>query len=138
MCFAKLPAWIFRPKSLTDSFSFVRDTRNTFIAVIPTRYLYERLKDALTNHSLEAAARLYSMFLRNPKTRTPAAYMLDDAIRDLFYKGGEWPIVRLTANHPGPKFTHWKTPSAKTNPEYLRIGYQGQPSLLHLISYLTT
>jgi hypothetical protein len=27
------------------------DTRNTFIAVIPTRYLYERLKDALTNHS---------------------------------------------------------------------------------------
>ena len=102
-------------------------SRNTFHAVIPTRYLYEKLRDALVNRSLEAGARLYSMFLRYPKTRTAAAYMLDDAIHDLFYKGGEWPVVRLTPNRPGPKFTHWKTPEAKTNPEYLRIGYQGRP-----------
>lgn len=52
---------------------------------------------------------------------------LEDAIRYLFYKGGEWPTLRLAMKRPGPKFTHWKTLETKTNPEYLRLGYQGRP-----------
>jgi hypothetical protein len=53
--------------------------------------------------------------------------MLEDAIHDMFYKGGEWPIMRMTLNHPGPKNTHWKAPETSTNAEYLQLGYQERP-----------
>jgi hypothetical protein len=39
-----------------------------FDTCIPTRYLFDKLEDALLDDSLESAARFYSLFLRTPKT----------------------------------------------------------------------
>lgn len=83
------------------------------------------IRDVLSDCTLEAAARLYKMFLRIKYTRGSAGYMLDDGIHNVFCKGGEWQIVRMAANRPGPKYTHWKNPEAATDVEYLRLGYQG-------------
>jgi hypothetical protein len=53
--------------------------------------------------------------------------MLDDVVNDVFHRGGQWEIVRMTPNHPGPKFTHWKNDlKAPTNREYLNLGYLGR------------
>jgi hypothetical protein len=77
--------------------------------------------------TLEAAARLYAMFVRNSISRSAAGYMLDDAVNDVFHKGGQWGIVRMTPNPPGPKFTHWKNDlQTTTNREYLNLGYLGR------------
>ena len=98
-------------------------TRYTFEVSIPSRYLYEKLRNAPT---LEAAASLYAMFVRSPVSRRAAGYMLDDAVNDIFHRGGQWEIVRMTPNRPGPKFTHWKNNlETPTNREYLNLGYLG-------------
>jgi hypothetical protein len=101
-------------------------TRYTFEVTIPTRYLYEKLRNALSMPTLEAAARLYAMFVRSPVSRSAAGYMLDDAVNDVFHRGGQWEIVRMTQNRSGPKFTHWKNNlETPTNREYLNLGYLG-------------
>ena len=101
--------------------------RNDFRVSIPTRYIYEILRNTLSDRKLEAAARLYVMFIRTPFTRAGARYMLDDGYHDVLRKGGEWQIVRMVANRPGPKYTHWREPGSTTDVEYFRVGYEGHP-----------
>jgi len=100
-------------------------TRHTFYTFIPTRYLYEVIRDAVIGHSL-GAAHLYEMFVRSPKTKASAGYMLDDAIHRSFPKGGQWKILHMKSNRPGSKFTNWKEPGTATDPQHLRLGYLGQ------------
>jgi len=54
------------------------DLRHEAEMSIPTRYLYEMVRDALSDHTLEAAARLYEIFIRNRCTRANASHMLED------------------------------------------------------------
>jgi len=68
-------------------------TRNAFQSTFPTRYVYEKFRDSLSDHKLETAARLYNIFVRNPNTKVPAGFMLEDAVNDVFFRGGEWSLV---------------------------------------------
>ena len=102
-------------------------TRQEFQATIPTRYIYEKVRNSLSMHMLGAAARLYATLVRSPISRGTAGYMLDDAVNDTFHKGGQWEIVRMTPNRPGPKYTHWKNDlETPANREYLNLGHLGR------------
>ena len=102
-------------------------SRSAFESTFPTRYIYEKLRDKLSNHKLEAVARLYDIFVRNPKTKVPAGFMLEDAVNDVFFRGGEWSLVNMMkSNRAGPKYTHWKDPKGPTSPQYLHLGYMGR------------
>jgi hypothetical protein len=93
---------------------------------IPTTYVYEKLRDSLSTNKLEAMASLYDMFVKLPITRNNVGYMWRDAIGSMFHLGGEWKVVPLKQNAPGPKFAHWQgTTSEEEIPLYLCIGYQG-------------
>ncbi|KAF8221560.1 hypothetical protein L208DRAFT_1414824 [Tricholoma matsutake] len=99
-------------------------SRKAFESTFPTRYIYEKLRDRLFNHKLEAVARLYDIFVRN---KVPAGFMLEDAVNDVFFRGGEWSLVNMMkSNHMGPKYTHWKDPKGPISPQYLHLGYMGR------------
>ncbi|KAF8344474.1 hypothetical protein F5887DRAFT_1159528, partial [Amanita rubescens] len=102
-------------------------TRNAFHSTFPTRYVYEKFRDSLSDHKLEAAARLYDIFIRNQNTKVPASFMLEDAVNDVFFRGGEWSLVpMMKSNCTGPKYTHqWKNPNGSITPQYLHLGYLG-------------
>ena len=101
-------------------------TRKDFEASFPTRYLYEKLRDSLSDHKLEAVARLYDMYVRVPNTRGTAGPLLEDAVNDVFPRGGEWNLVSMTkSNRTGTKFIHWKAPTGATTPRYLHFGHMG-------------
>ena len=102
------------------------DTRDSFTVNIPTYFIYQRLREHLdNNHTAEAAARLFDLFVRNKKTKASAGYLLDDAIHGIFPEGGVWRVTRMKANPPGPKFTHWKKDDTASH-EYLHIGCYGK------------
>jgi hypothetical protein len=101
-------------------------TRNAFESTFPTRYVYEKFRDSLSTHKLEAVARLYDIFVRNPNTKVPAGFMLEDDVNDVFFRGGEWSLVpMMKSNRTGPKYTHWKDPNGPITPQYLHLGYLG-------------
>jgi hypothetical protein len=101
-------------------------SRNAFKSSFPTRYIYEKLRDGLSNHRLEAVARLYDMYVRVPNAKANAGFMLEDAVNDVFFRGGEWSLVNMMkSNRMGPKYTHWKDPKGSSSPQYLHLGYMG-------------
>ena len=109
-------------------------TRNAFESTFPTRYVYEKLRDSLSAHKLEAVARLYHVLVRNPNAKVPAGFVLEDAVSDVFFRGGEWSLVpMMKSNRTGPKYTHWKNLNGPITPQYLHLGYLG-----HHISIDTT
>ena len=109
---------------------FPGDTRHTPSLVIPSRYLYDKLRKCLSNHQLEATSRLYSMLIQLPATRGAAGFPLEDWVNDVFPKGGKWEIKALKFNPPGPKFTHWTNdPAAPTR--YLCLGYKEELITIH-------
>jgi hypothetical protein len=63
-------------------------TRDAFHLTFLTHYIYEKFLDRLSAHKLEAAARLYDILVQNPNTKVPAGFMLEDAVNDVFYRGG--------------------------------------------------
>ena len=75
---------------------------------IPSRCIYEILHDGLSesDHKLEAAARLYEIFSRSEFLKSRAGYMLEDDYHKVLCKGGQWQILCMKANRPGPKYTH--------------------------------
>jgi len=75
--------------------------RMKHLITIPTRYIYKLLRDRLHITTLQEAANLYQIFVRNSYTKTPAGCILDD-VHDLFCKGGEWKVTPLTKNKAGP------------------------------------
>lgn len=59
---------------------------------IPSRHIYEILRDNLSGHKLEAAARLYEIFSRDQCIKSSAGYMLEDGYHNVLCKGGQWEI----------------------------------------------
>jgi hypothetical protein len=79
----------------------------------PTAHIYQRVHNALSTNKFEAVAWLYNMFVKVPITRGSTGYMLEDAVSDIFPKGGEWTIVPLVPpNCPAPRYMHWKNPTS--------------------------
>ncbi|KIL71128.1 hypothetical protein M378DRAFT_201760 [Amanita muscaria Koide BX008] len=103
-----------------------QSNRSDQLITIPSHYLYNKIRDRLHIHTLEEAARLYQIFVRNPYTRS-ADYILDD-IHDLFCNGGEWRLVPMTKNKSGPVNTHFKSPTRGSlmRSWYMRLGYKGE------------
>jgi len=102
------------------------DTRYSLQLTFPTRYVYEKFRDRFSTHKLEAAARLYEVFVRNPETRVPAGFMLEDAANAVFPRGGEWSLVpMMRSGRTSSKNTHWKNPNNSITPQYLHLGYLG-------------
>ena len=105
------------------------DFRHQFEVTIPTRHLFEMLQDALSDRTLQAAANLYDLFVRTQFTRGSAGYLLDRQYHSILCKGGQWKLLRMISNRPGPKYTHWKGPAESEEPEniseYLCLGYEG-------------
>ncbi|KAF8634335.1 hypothetical protein AX17_004213 [Amanita inopinata Kibby_2008] len=101
-------------------------TRSSFQSTFLTHYIYEKCWDSLSACKLEAVAHLYDIFVQNPNTRVPTGFMLEDAVNDVFSRGGEWSLVPLMkSNRVGPKYTHWKGPNGPITPQYLHLGYLG-------------
>ena len=99
---------------------------NVVEATFSSRYVYQKLRDSLSTHKLEAAARLYDMLVRNRYTKVPAGFMLEDAVNDVFPRGGEWSLVpMIKSNRTGKKYTHWKNPNGPITPQYLHLGCLG-------------
>jgi hypothetical protein len=73
-------------------------SRDDFNVIIPTRHLYEILRNALNDRVLEGAACMFNLFNRSTKLKGSSGYMLDDAIHCAFPKGGEWKVTRLKTN----------------------------------------
>jgi hypothetical protein len=89
---------------------------------IPSRYMYNKLRDQLQVHTFRGAARLYQIFVCNTYTKIPADYILDD-VHDLFCKGGEWRITPMTKNKVGRVNTHFKSPSPAKKSSYMRLAW---------------
>ena len=101
-------------------------TRSAFQSTFPTRYIYEKILGHLSTHKLEAAALLYDIFVQRPITSAPAGFILEDAVNDIFPRGGEWSLVpMMKSNCMGKKYTHWKDPNGPITPQYLHLGYPG-------------
>jgi hypothetical protein len=56
---------------------------------IPSHYMYTKLCDKLNIHTLEEAARLYQIFMRDKYTEGAAGHIFND-VHHLFCKGGQW------------------------------------------------
>ena len=93
---------------------------------IPTRYIYTTLRDHLHITTLQEALRLYQIFVRNSQTnlKAPAGYIFED-VHNLFCKGGQWQVTRLTKNKVGSVNTHFKSPIANARSSYMCVGYKG-------------
>ncbi|KAF8328004.1 hypothetical protein F5887DRAFT_160175 [Amanita rubescens] len=121
-------AKLFREASPLDQLVAISPgaTRNAFESTFPTRYVYEKFRDSHSTHKLEAATRLYNLFVQNTITKVPAGFMLEDAVNHVFSRGGEWSLVpMMKSNRTGPKYTHWKNPNGPIAPQYLHLGYLG-------------
>jgi hypothetical protein len=70
-------------------------SRNAFDTSFPSPYIYEKLLDSLSDLRLEALARLYKVYRRVPNARGNAGFMLEDAVNDVFLRGGEWSLVSM-------------------------------------------
>jgi hypothetical protein len=92
---------------------------------IPSRYMYNKLRDQLQVHTLQGATRLHQILMRNTYAKTPAEYILDD-VHDLFCKGGEWRITPMTKNSIGRVNTHFKSPSPAKKSSYMRLDHGGE------------
>ncbi|KAF8806595.1 hypothetical protein BYT27DRAFT_7141270 [Phlegmacium glaucopus] len=106
-----------------------QDDRTIHMITIPTRYIYKMLRDHLHITTLQEAAKLYQIFVRNSYTRASAGYILDD-VHDLFCKGGEWLVTPLTKNK-GPVNTHFKSRNQNAK-SYMRLGYGGDGDLVKI------
>ena len=93
---------------------------------IPTRYIYTTLRDHLHITTLQEASRLYQIFVRNSQTnlKAPTGYIFED-VHNLFCKGGQWQVTRLTKNKVGSVNTHFKSPIANARSSYMCVGYKG-------------
>ncbi|KAM6494818.1 hypothetical protein JOM56_009441 [Amanita muscaria] len=93
-----------------------------------TSITYEKLDSLIKQLDLlEAVARLYKMFVRFPKARNNAGYMLEDAVRGVFPKGGEWCLVSMMrSKYKDSNYSRWKNPTDSTAPQYLHLGYMGR------------
>lgn len=100
-------------------------SRTEFAVTIATRSLYGRLCDHLQIRTLQEAAKLYQVFVRNSYMKGSASYILDDA-HDLFRKGGEWEVTPMTKNKAGTVNTHFKSTGPKKKALYMRLGYNRQ------------
>jgi hypothetical protein len=92
---------------------------------IPTRYIYTTLRDHLQITTLQEASKLYQIFVRNSQTKVPAGHIFED-VHDLFCKGGQWQVTRLTQNKVGPVNTHFRSPTADARSPYMCLGYHGR------------
>lgn len=84
------------------------------------------LRDHLHVQTLEDAARLYQVFVRNWSIETSTGYIFDD-IHDLFCRGGEWKVIPMHLNKAGFKNTYFKAPGGHAKSSYVRLGYDGDP-----------
>ena len=85
--------------------------------------MYTKLRNQLNVHTLEEAAKLYQIFVRNEYTKGTAGHIFED-VHGLFCKGGEWRITSMTKNKAGRLNTHFKSPSPKKKSSYMRLGYE--------------
>jgi hypothetical protein len=102
-------------------------SRNAFDTSFPSRYIFKKLLDSLSDRRLEALARLYKVYRRVPNARGNVGFILEDAVNDVFFRGGEWSLVSMMrSNRMGPKYTYWKDSKGPTSPQYLHLGYMGR------------
>ena len=96
--------------------------RSDHLITLASRYIYQNLLDQLQIHTSEEVSRLYQIFVRSKYTKGSAGYLLED-IHNLFRKGGEWPLTRMTKHKFGPVCTHFISSAER---QYMRLGYQGE------------
>ena len=98
--------------------------RDTFNAIIATRYLYDKLCTTLDIQTTQERDRFYYLFLRSPQSRSLAGHLLDTALHDVLCGGGQWLMYKMSPGKPGSKNMHWKLNSGDRECR-LRIGQVG-------------
>ncbi|EJD01764.1 uncharacterized protein FOMMEDRAFT_169808 [Fomitiporia mediterranea MF3/22] len=103
----------------------VDDGRTNFSVKIPTQKLAELVVGALMRHTEQEARRICSLFLLHTRTRPVAGRLLETLALLTLPKGGQWSMMTMRKNQPGPANTHWVVDFANLQPCVLRIGHAG-------------
>jgi hypothetical protein len=101
-----------------------QSNRNRHSITIPSHYMYTKLRDQLHVHTLEEAARLYQIFVRNEYTKGSAGHIFED-VHNLFCNGGEWQITLMTKNKAGGSNTYFRSPIPGEKSSFMRLGCEG-------------
>ncbi len=89
---------------------------------IPTRFLYDKMKDLGKLHSLEAAYMLYQTFKEVKQTTPSAGFIYEDLIRYELPLGGQWPVVSMQMTPKKITYIHFLTTGTEEAKTYLCLG----------------
>jgi hypothetical protein len=105
-------------------------SRSRHLTEIPTRFLYEKIRDLAKMHALDAAFLLYEAFKDVNQTTAAAGFLYEDFSRYLVPLGGQWPLASMTKVPKRQKkqnISHWRTDGTEKPDTFLRIGCGGGP-----------
>ena len=107
-----------------------KKSRSQHIMELPTRFLYEQLRDHSKMQALDAAFLLYEAFGDVNQTTAAARFMYEDFSRYLVPLGGQWPVVSMTKvlkRQKNQTFTHWRTNGTEQPDAFLHLGCGSGP-----------
>ena len=107
-----------------------KTSRSWHIMELPTRFLYEKIRDISQLYALDAAFLLYEAFKELNQTTAAAGFMYEDFSRYLVPLGGQWPVASMTKapkRQKNQKFTHWRTNGTEKPDAFLHLGCGGGP-----------
>jgi hypothetical protein len=94
---------------------------------IPTRYIYDRLRELSKLHALDAAFLLYEAFKEVKETKAPAGFIYEDLVHYQLPLGGRWPVVTMNNVGKKIKYVHFRTTGTEVRDTYLSLGRGGVP-----------
>jgi len=74
-----------------------------------SKHVYEQLLESLSASEVDAASKMYRLFLSMGESRSMSGYMLEPAMHYIIGSGGVWEVIQLVKSE-GSKNIHWKTP----------------------------
>jgi hypothetical protein len=94
---------------------------------IPTRYIYDRLRELSKLHALDAAFFLYEVFKEVKETEAPAGFIYEDLVHYQLPIGGRWPVVTMNKTPKKIKYVHFWTTGSEEGDTYLCLGQGSVP-----------
>ena len=100
-----------------NTLDFPDKVSHKIICVFPSRkrsfgfaskHVYDQLLGSLSASEVDAASKMYRLFLSMGESRSMSGYMLEPAMHYIG-SGGVWEVTQLVKS-VGPKNIHWKTP----------------------------
>ncbi|KAH8109905.1 hypothetical protein DFH11DRAFT_840452 [Phellopilus nigrolimitatus] len=100
--------------------------RDEFSITIPSKHVYDLLRQSRASQIEHAAAVLYNLFVRTPFARAAARYILDEEFQISLRNGGQWSIKPLTRFKADEQNVTWTKPSSEAPSTWLCFGFEGK------------